>query len=206
MKKKRFVNVLFIVLSFIMIVTAFILKDLSAATQLELPTFKSYMEKKGCTVINKEDSQEGIAIHYETDNNTCPYSVSYYIVTDSKKRKEIYEEMKSIVKDNTNINSKENVNYHSINYDEVSTTGDNYKAVIKYKNNILFIDVSSNLKDEALSFKKDIGYYIEHKSYIYKDFLMYSVAILIAMLYINGKFIGSSKVKVGAVEIINSDK
>jgi len=35
---------------------------------------------------------------------------------------------------------------------------------------------------------------------------MYSVAILIAMLYINGKFIGSSKVKVGAVEIINSDK
>ena len=44
MKKKRFVNVLFIVLSFIMIVTAFILKDLSAATQLELPTFKSFIQ------------------------------------------------------------------------------------------------------------------------------------------------------------------
>ncbi len=206
MKKKRFVNILFIVLSFIMIVTAFILKDLSAATQLELSTFKSYMEKKGCTVINEGESKDGVAIHYETDSNICPYSISYYIVTDSKKKKELYKEMKSMAKDNINIDSKENVNYHSINYDEVSTTGDNYKAVIKYKNNILFIDVPSNLKDEALSFKKDIGYYIDHKSYIYKDFLMYSVAILIAMLYINGKFIGASKIKVGVVEITNSDK
>lgn len=124
---------------------------------------------------------------YTTGCKTCLYSISYLIVNNASKREKIYEEMKYTVKNNINIDSKERVDYHSINYDEFSTTGENYKSVIKYKDSILFIDVPSNLKNKALLFKQDFGYYIENKSYIYRSLLMSCIALLFAMLQVNGK-------------------
>lgn len=203
--KLKVVNIILSSLCFIMFVIAIYLKDLSAAEQIEPTSFVNYMEKEGCKVTSQSKLEDGVQAHYVTYSNTCPYDVRYLIVNDSSKRETLYKEMESVVKDNASINPKENVDYHSINYDEVSTMGENYKSVMKYKDSILFIDVSLNLKDKAILFKQDFGYYIEHKSYIYRTFLTSCIVLLLAILQVNGKLIGSSKVKVGMAEIFTKN-
>jgi len=127
--------------------------------EIPLNQFRSKVEELGCSVTNYQDVNyvDKIDYYYITENDNCPYLISYIKFNDDVEKKKFFD---GLVDDviNNNGNRKYKSSIELIKYHDYVTMGDSYKSATMNDDIILYISTSSEYKDEIVKFKKDLGY------------------------------------------------
>ncbi len=121
--------------------------------------FEKYMKNKGCNVVKMKhlESYIGANRYLITDEDACPYLISYVIINDKDKKNEFFNQVLNEVRQNTNVTGGSNISIKS-KYYEYSTNGDFYKIVVLNKNSILYATSSKEDRMNTIEIFKDLGY------------------------------------------------
>jgi len=156
-------GVLILVCCFIWIIFKVILPS-DKFKVLDYTYFISVMKEYNCDVTLVSNNDPGIDYYYITDDNTCPYVVSYTVFNNNNYRDTFYNNLVyDVVNNNFNKlkTSSININFKDNYYIERSTDGIYYKTAVLNKNSVLYINVLKKDKDIALEIQNRLGYYYD---------------------------------------------
>ena len=148
--------------------------------------FTKYMNNKGCelTDLQKEKKYEGVNSFLVTNEESCPYLISYTVFSDKNVRNDFFKQVSSDV-----LNGNKNVyitNRFRINmlteYYEYWTSGDEFKIVTLNNNSVLYASANNKYKNDIMRIFKDLGY--TQKPNLTIIILISSLALTITAFYI----------------------
>jgi len=169
---------------------SFSLDSIEKNSDLNSSEFISYMEAKGCRIIDmmEVDANDDLSYYYITDDNTCPYRASYIEIKENKFS--IYDKFINRVYDNPNAVFSNRVN--ASDYYEYSTSGSEYRIAILSDNHLFYLETDKEYKSDALLIKQELGYNyepnFEHLSYVYCSILLIFVLVFTSWWKLNLKF------------------
>lgn len=157
--------------------------------------FINYMENKGCNLIDVQDKEFylGVDTYLVTDENSCPYLVSYTKFLPEYSFDEFFNSIEEdVVNGNSNVYEKKYLKTNLFyRYYEYSTSGDYYKAVTLNKNSILYASSDIKYKNEVIDIFKDLKYKNDIKnneiSYIFYAIFLIIIINIISLWKIEKK-------------------
>lgn len=197
-KSKIFLITYFSILAVLLIMPFFLFiigtyKGFKNVKKLEPDKFISYVESMGCKTSNNldENNPGDVEFFYSTIEGSCDYAIGYMIVPDENSRNKYFENLKSQIKDMQGLYSYSYITNY--NYNEYITEGKFYNVVSMYDDSILYLSVTSDHKEEAISIREDLGYYIDDGFFesftpLYIALFFWSILLIISWWKLNIKF------------------
>ncbi len=130
------VSMIFTIICNVSIVLCFIIGFLiffkyDSPNIIEKKDLISYINNKGCSVIDiqEKENYSGFETYLITDQNSCPYLISYTVFSDENKLNEFFIKGKNdVLVGNNNVKGRTTISINLFSkYYEYSTNGDYYK-------------------------------------------------------------------------------
>ena len=141
--------------------------------------FSKIMEEAGCKIVDAKSQHEtkGIDTYLVTDENNCPYLISYTSFNDKNEQIDFFNSLAKDVNDNNeNVTGNTSVNFPD--YVEYDTSGKFYKSVTVQKNVIIYASVDKEYREPTrkLLEKMDCKYVPNWK---YAKRILYSSPLIV---------------------------
>lgn len=154
--------------------------------------FIDKMENAGCSLIDMKYKYSSVDFYLMTDENTCPYLLSYAVFNDNEKMYEFYSKVFfDISNNNTNVTGKTNVNINS-KYYEYSTSGDYYKIGVVNGNSILYATVVKEYREDIINLFDEFDYKYDIEL---MDCVIFAMSILLVSIAFVVFFVSMYKIE-----------
>lgn len=157
-----FINVCNVSLLIFIIINFVLIFNKKLPEEITKNEFVNYMENKGCNLIDVQDEENYLEVdtYLVTDENSCPYLVSYTKFFPEYSFDDFFDTIKDdVVNGNSNVYEEKYLKVNLFNkYYEYSTSGDYYKTVTLNQNSILYASANIKYKNEIIDIFKDLNY------------------------------------------------
>lgn len=157
-----FINVCNVSLLIFIIINFVLIFNKKLPEEITKNEFVNYMENKECNLIDVQDEENYLEVdtYLVTDENSCPYLVSYTKFFPEYSFDDFFDTIKDdVVNENSNVYEEKYLKVNLFNkYYEYSTSGDYYKTVTLNQNSILYASANIKYKNEIIDIFKDLNY------------------------------------------------
>lgn len=179
-----FINICNVSLLLLIIISFVSIFNKELPEEITKNEFINYMENKGCNLIDVQGKENylGVDTYLVTDENSCPYLVSYTKFLPEYSFDEFFDVIEDdVVNGNSNVYEEK---YLKVNlfykYYEYSTSGDYYKTLTLNKNSILYASSNIKYKNEVIDIFEDLNYIndIENNEISYIFYAVFLIIII----------------------------
>ncbi len=137
--------------------------NFDAPNKIDKNNFIQYMEAKGCKVNDMLLQRDYIGMddYLITDEETCPYLISYATFNDKDVLNKFFEDGKNdVLKNNPNAKGSTSISIDTFTsqFYEYNTYGDYYKAIVYNNDSVLYASGNKEYSDEIINIFEDFNY------------------------------------------------
>lgn len=194
------VSMIFTIICNVSIVLCFIIGFLiffkyDSPNIIEKKDLISYINNKGCSVIDiqEKENYSGFETYLITDQNSCPYLISYTVFSDENKLNEFFIKGKNdVLVGNNNVKGRTTISINLFSkYYEYSTNGDYYKKIVYKDNSVLYASTSKDYREEINNIFNELNYKynfnLNGMNIVWFSIFIFIIIILVSMWGIENK-------------------